>query len=466
MKTNLKFLQWLIILIFSVTTLETSAQVTTDPDHACLNSSQNYSVLISAGSTYNWVVSGGGTITSGQTTNQITILWTTVGSYTVTVTETLTSTTGCIGIPVVLNVIVDPLPLPTLSGSASVCVASTGNIYTTEAGMTNYAWVVSPGGTITAGGTTTNNTVTVTWNTAGPQTVQVNYLNANLCTAALPTIYDVTVNPLPVVTLSGPSPACINSTGNVYTTQAGMTTYAWLVSAGGTITAGGSSTDNTVTVTWNTATPQTVSVNYHNANNCTAAASTSFPVTVNPLPIVTLGGLSPVCVNATGIVYTTESGMTNYTWLVSAGGTITAGGTTTDNTVTITWTSATPQTVSVNYTNATACTAATPTVFNVTVNPLPVITLSGNTPICVNSLGNVYTTESGMTNYLWNISAGGTITSGGGTTSNTVTITWLTVAAQTVSINYTNGNNCVATIPHVLNITVSPLPATSPIYHY
>jgi len=48
-----------------------------------------------------------------------------------------------------------------------------GNIYTTQAGMTNYLWTVSAGGTITAGGSTIDNTVTVTWTTTGAQTVSV-----------------------------------------------------------------------------------------------------------------------------------------------------------------------------------------------------------------------------------------------------------------------------------------------------
>ena len=63
--------------------------------------------------------------------------------------------------------------------------------------------------------------------------------------------------------------------------------------------------------------------------------------------------------------------MTNYVWTV-VGGTVTAGGTATDNTITITWTSTGPQTVSVNYTNATGCTAAAPKVLTVTVNAKPV----------------------------------------------------------------------------------------------
>ena len=82
----------------------------------------------------------------------------------------------------------------------------TGNVYTTEAGMSNYLWTVSAGGTITAGGGTGSNMVTVTWTTTGAKTVTVNYTNVNGCTATSPTTYNVTVNPLPVPTIAGPTP--------------------------------------------------------------------------------------------------------------------------------------------------------------------------------------------------------------------------------------------------------------------
>jgi hypothetical protein len=68
--------------------------------------------------------------------------------------------------------------------------------------MSNYTWAVSAGGTITAGGTTTNNTVTVTWNTSGSQTVSVNYKNANGCFASAPSVYNITVTPNNTITLT------------------------------------------------------------------------------------------------------------------------------------------------------------------------------------------------------------------------------------------------------------------------
>lgn len=198
MKTKILFSRLIMVLIFSVSTMSICAQETTDPDHACLNSTENYWVVNTLGSTYNWVLSGGGTITSGQGTDQISINWTSIGPYLLTVTETFESTTSCVGVPVTLNIIVDPLPLPIIAGLSPVCVNSTGNVYSTAVGMTNYLWTVSAGGTITSGGGLNDNTVTITWNTATPQTVSVNYTNETNCTAATPTVFNVTVNPLPV----------------------------------------------------------------------------------------------------------------------------------------------------------------------------------------------------------------------------------------------------------------------------
>jgi hypothetical protein len=98
------------------------------------------------------------------------------------------------------NILINPLPVPTFITSPSlVRVTSTGNLYSSEAGMNNYVWTVSSGGSITNGGTSGSNTVTVTWNTTGPQSVGVKYTNTNSCTALASTIANVTVYPLPSV---------------------------------------------------------------------------------------------------------------------------------------------------------------------------------------------------------------------------------------------------------------------------
>ena len=440
--------------VYNVTVNALPVPTITGPTPVCQNSTGNVYTTEAGMTSYVWNVVGG-TITAGGTAtdNTVTVTWTTVGIETVSVNYN--NANGCAATnPTVYNVTVNTLPAPTIAGPTPVCQNSTGNVYTTQPGMTNYVWAVV-GGTITAGGTTTDNSVTVTWTTVGTETVSVNYSEGTGCTAANPTVYNVTVNALPIPTIAGPTPVCQNSTGNVYTTQAGMTNYVWVV-VGGTITAGGTNTDNSVTITWTTVGTETVSVNYTDVNGCTAANPVVYNVTVNALPVITIAGPTPVCQNSTGNVYTTQSGMTNYVWAVT-GGTITAGGTATDNTVTVTWTTVGIETVSVNYNDANGCAATNPAVYNVTVNALPVPTIAGPTPVCQNSAGNVYTTQSGMTNYVWAV-VGGTITAGGTTTDNSVTVTWTTVGIETVSVNYNDANGCTATNPTVYNVTVNALP--------
>ncbi len=436
-----------------VSALPGPAGAITGPTTVCPNSDVTFSVApISLATGYSWNVTGIGTITSTLPyTNTITVhIINTPVAGTVSVFGTNVSGNGT---PSNLAVGVYTSPVPVITGPASACLNSTGNVYTTAAGMTNYVWSVSSGGVVTAGGGTSNNTMTVTWNTVGPQLVMVNYSNANGCRAITATVFNVTVNALPTPTFTtGPTSVCTGTTGNVYTTQSGMTSYVWTVSAGGTVTAGGTATSNTVTVTWNTAGAQTVCVNYNNANGCSAAAPVCTNVTVNPRPTPTITGPASACVGSTGNVYTTQTGMTGYTWTIT-GGTIVSGATT--NSVTVTWNTAGAQSICVNYTNASLCSATAPVCYAVTVNALPVPTITGPNTACLGTTGLVYTTQTGMTNYTWTVT-GGTITAGQGT--NSVTVTWSTVGAQTVCVNYTNASLCTAAAPACYNVTVSTLP--------
>jgi hypothetical protein len=268
-------------------------------------------------------------------------------------------------------------------------------------------WIVSMGGTVTAGGTSTSNTVTVTWNTAGAQSVSVNYDNSGGCGAPTATSRTITVNARPTPTLIGPAAVCVDATGVTYTTDAGMTNYVWTV-VGGLVTAGG--TGNFVTVTWPAHDPSdpppAVRVNYRNAAGCNAATPTILNVNVGATLVPGLGGDVNVCENETGVVYTTDAGQNNYAWTVSAGGTITAGGTGTDNTVTVTWGAAGNGTVTVNYDNTFGCPPSAPNTLNVQIHAPPIPTIGGGSATqCVTDVVT-YSTEAGMTNYVWNVSAG------------------------------------------------------------
>lgn len=237
-----------------------------------------------------------------------------------------------------------------------------------------YNWIISTGGTVTSGGTSADNTATITWNTASTQSVSVDYIPSGGCTS-IPTVLPVTVNPLPTPTITGPSTMIVNTIDNVYTTQTGMSNYAWIISSGGTITAGGTSTNNTVTVTWNTAGPQTVSVNYANATGCMSMNPGTFDVTVNaiPDPAGSITGTAIVNVAATGVTYSIASipNATSYVWSLPAGASIASGDGT--NSITVNYAlSASAGNITVYGNNTFGSGIASPA-FAVTFNPFPAI---------------------------------------------------------------------------------------------
>jgi hypothetical protein len=116
---------------------------------------------------------------TGATTSSITV--STAGTYTVTAT----SGEGCTGTEDV-TVTVNPLPVPEISGLTTVSSGQSNVTYTTAAGMTSYTWTVT-GGTASAGGGTTENTITIDWGASGTGHVKVNYTNSGGCSAAVQT---------------------------------------------------------------------------------------------------------------------------------------------------------------------------------------------------------------------------------------------------------------------------------------
>ncbi len=88
------------------------------------------------------------------------------------------------------------------------------------------------------------------------------------------------------------------------------------------------------------------------------------------------------------------------------------------------------------------------------VNPLPVPSISGPASACLNAVGNVYSTHPSMNNYSWVVN-GGTITDGGGYSSNSVSVTWVSPGLQSLSVNYINEFGCTAGSSTIFPVTVS-----------
>ena len=439
--------------LYNVTVNPLPVPAINGPAIVCQNTGDHVYTTDLSMTNYLWSVSPGGTITAGAGTNSITVSWNIPGVQTVSVDYM--NANGCTAAtPTIYNVIVNPFTIPVISGPAEVCVGSSGHVYSAQAGMTGYSWTVSAGGTITAGAGT--NSITVSWATSGAKSVNLTFINPFGCTSPQ-TSYPVIVDPLPVPSLNGPGSVCVNAV-NTYTTEAGMNNYVWTITgSGGSITSGAGT--NTVTVIWtNTVVgSRSLSVTYVTPTGCIPVSATLLSISILTSPLPSITGPTTACMGNT-LTYQTQSGQTNYIWTVSAGGVINSGlGT---NLIQIVWNTSGTKTVTVNYTNSGGCSAATPSSITTVVNPSPVPTITGPVSLCTGSLGGVtYTTEAGMTAYSWAVSAGGSITAGQGT--RMITVSWTTSGAKTVMVNYTNASGCPAPSPTVLNVNVYTIPVAT-----
>jgi hypothetical protein len=303
-----------------------------------------YSVpAITWATTYNWTVPPGAIITGGGNTNSITVSFP-AGSSSGNVSVFGSSICGTGTASPNLAVTVNALPVPTITGSTTLCVNSGYYNYTTETGMSNYLWTVSSGGVINSGSGT--NQITVTWVTAGAQTVSVTYTSAAGCNAANPTVKNITVTPLPgpAGTITGIPSVCAGATGIHYstTTIANATTYFWVLPSGATITAGAGTPNITVSFGANA-----VSGNITVAGNNLCGygtVSAPYPVIVVQLPGAagTVTGPNAVCDGDEAVVYsvTPIPNATGYEWTVPAGAIIVSGANT--NTITVNFPPSTP----------------------------------------------------------------------------------------------------------------------------
>lgn len=355
MKTKAAILKLILLIILSAASQGIWAQPsTTDPDHACLNSTEDYWVTDTPGSTYNWILSGGGTIIQGQGSSAIRINWTSPGTFILSVTETLSSSTSCIGAPVTLNIVVDPLPVPTATAN-SPFTGGDLNLIGGPDGMASYSWTGPNGFTSSV----QNPVITgVTNAAAGIYTLTVT--NSAGCSAS--TTVSVTVNTVDLPTAVANTP-CAGGDLNLTGGPSGMATYSWTGPNGFT------STEQNPTITGvTTAAAGTYTLTITNPGGGTA--STTVDVVINPLPSPVITGPNPVCQSTDGsteIYSTPASAGSTYNWTV-VGGTLSGQGT---NQIAVLWTTPGPGSVSVTETViSTGCTATA--ILEITVQPAPV----------------------------------------------------------------------------------------------
>jgi len=228
-----------------------------------------------------------------------------------------------------------------IEGQTSVCPNSTQS-YSTYSGQSNYVWTIT-NGSIVLGQST--NKITVKWNNnTNSAKITVTY---NTTTAAK----NITIIPLPKPTIAGDMNPTTGTTV-YYSTETNMSDYAWTVTGGDIISGQGTAQ---ISVKWDcsSATAGHIKINYSNENGCSAAAATDSTVNKQASPAPTISGeLQPY--TGISVTYTTEYGMTNYSWTVTGGEIVSGQGT---QQITVLWTSTSGK-LTVQYDNQYGCTVS------------------------------------------------------------------------------------------------------------
>lgn len=318
------------------------------------------------------------------------------------------SSTGCQN---TIDITVTPRPTAGITVT-EICIGNTTQLSPSTGGT----WSSSNGSIATV-----SNSGLVTAVAAG--SVNFTFTQTSTGCSSLPTP-NLTVQPRPVVSIDGPSSICLGVTTQLQPNTGGT----WQSTNNAVATV-----DNSGLVT--AVTPGTATFIFtSNATGC--ASLPTPPVTVNISAPVAFTGPSTICVDFT----TTVSPTTGGTWVSSAPGiaTITNAGL-------VTGVSA--GTANLIFTEtATGCQS---TALTVTINPKPTVTLTGPSPICIDSTTTLSATPSGGT---W-VSNAGTIAS----VTNAGLVTGL--AQGTAIFTYTSPAGCVS--DPIVSIAVMPRPTVN-----
>ena len=300
--------------------------------NSAINDSTDYMTLsfdpapvVSAGSTAEICATDAYTATDAYAENHTSILWTTSGLGTFddatamnpvytpsledreagnVVLTMAASNEYCEAVESQIELNINALPEPTVTGPESVCHYQAETIYTAGTETNEYQWEVT-GGTIVDGQNTS--ILNIMWDEAGTGVITMTETNEFGCSES--TTYEVLVNAAPTPAIDGSDRVCANSEQITYTSPVVEgNTYEWVVEGGEIIT--GANT-NEISVNW-----------AENGNGFLTLIETSaitgcstqadYNVLINS-PEISLAADTSICLSHV-LTLTGENGYASYLW--------------------------------------------------------------------------------------------------------------------------------------------------------
>jgi len=448
------------------------------PTTICQGATASYSIPANSNvQSYTWSVPSGATIQSGQNTNTIQVLYSSIAS---SGNVTVTATNACESVISTLPITINTLPTgTTISGTQSVCAGATNIVYTATsiANALSYEWTLPNGSLIITAGNTIPISFGLTDVSGNLTVVGKNSCGLGVASVALP----ITIVPKPIfISDTTPDAICSGSIFNYTPDSSTMgATYSWTRAVQSGLLNGASSGSGNINETLINNSSMPIDVVYQYTilgsapNYCSNLASVI--VRVNPIPSLTSGTpLTAICSNGTFSYAPTSDSLGDIKWTratipgisqTGASGIITSINTTISETLTNTTLSPITVTYKITLTaNSSGCAKIID--LPVVVNPLPIATIAGTTILCRNNASPTitFTGSNGIAPYTftYKIDSGTnqtvTTTSGNSATLNVPTTSAGSFVYTLISVLDSSSSTCSQLQTGSATITVNSTP--------
>ena len=298
--------------IFIVTINEKPNPYIQGKKNTCINESNvEYSITLIPGHIYQWENPIKGKIDGSAYSNLIKITWNNSGTETIRVRET-DPITGCYK-DTILTVMINPLPIPSITGSTSVCANQKSVVYsTTFASGSIYSWKVISGNAIII--SENSNEALLNFSGVGLVSLKVTETNVNGCSKDTIKLIEIgnALKPA-IISKSGSYSIC---NGNDIILDAGLPNciYQWK--------RNGQDIQGANQQSYSTNIPGKYSVFVKSGDCIGLSSETAVKNVTLPAPIIS--GISSVKPNENAIPYQVANHIgSTYIWEISGNGTIT-----------------------------------------------------------------------------------------------------------------------------------------------
>lgn len=403
-----------------------------DPD-ICI-SSQNYGVFNQQGVTFNWLLSGGGTLTPSGA-NAV-VNWSTAGNHTLSVFgQNLCGSGDTNSVSVDVNQV--PAQPALISGPANSCI-ETQNYSTTDVFGVDYTWSLTSGGGIIPNGASVN----VSWLSPGRHTLSVT--PSNECGSGAPRLRTVEVKTLPAqpTPISGEPTVCLGNTDSYSVTDESDVTYTWSINGGGSLTPNAEQTE----VSWNNTGTYTLSV--LPSNFCGDGPSRTLQITVKDLPEAPVFSNTETggCLGSQTNYAVLNNPELEYNWQLSEGGQLN----TLRSQANVVWDSTGMFDLHVSASNLCGTGDSSVVAVEVLQSPSRPDSIFGDTLSCIGSTPYRVDPQPN-TEYNWILGSGGSIAPA----DNEVEVTWITGGTHTLRVQASN--RCGTAPSQLLPVKVATL---------